>query len=267
MERHNQEIFKKINELLDENIEFALLTITKATANSPGRLGFKMLVLKDGTTFGTVGGGELEFQATKEALSSIKEKKSKTIEYNLTPDLKMACGGRVELFIEYFEATKKAYLFGGGHMGVDLTPILASLGFRVIVIDNREDYAKSSRFLNVSEVINADYLEYAENFKPSESDAVVIFTHGHTYDYDILDILCRRNIDVKYIGVIGAKNKINMIKKKISSSGYGNDLIDRVYAPIGLNIATKTTPEISVAIAAEIVAVYNGVKDIKFMSR
>lgn len=267
MERHSVEIFNKINELIKDGKEFALATIVKASAGSPGRTGFKILVFKDGSTFGTVGGGELEFQTVQNAISVISKQKSKTLEYKLTEDLKMACGGRVELFIEYFAAAKKAWFFGGGHMAQALTPILNSVGFNVIVVDNRGEFAQEERFNGVTTVINRDYLEFAEEFNPSTNDSVVIFTHGHTYDYDILNILCKRGIDVKYLGVIGAKNKIKMIKKKISDFNYEHDLINEVYAPIGLNIARRTTSEISISIAAEIVAIYNNITDIHFMSK
>ncbi len=267
MEKHSVEIFNKINELIGEGKEFALATIIKASAGSPGRTGFKILVFKDGSTFGTVGGGELEFQTVQNAVKVIEKQKSKTLDYKLTEDLKMACGGRVELFIEYFAPIKKAWLFGGGHMAQALTPLLDSVGFNVIVIDNRKEFAQKDRFNGVSEVINKDYLEFAEEFTPSTDDSVIIFTHGHTYDYDILNILCKRGIDIKYLGVIGAKNKIKMIKEKISAFNYKNDLINEVYAPVGLNIARRTTSEIAIAIAAEIVAIYNNVTEIQFMSK
>jgi len=267
MEKHSVEIFNKINELIKEGREFSLATIVKASAGSPGRTGFKMLVFKDGSTFGTVGGGELEFQTVQNAIKVIEKQKSKTLEYKLTEDLKMACGGRVELFIEYFAPLKKAWFFGGGHMAQSLSPLLNSVGFKVIIVDNRKEFAQKERFDGVAEVINRDYLEFAKEFKPSFDDSVIIFTHGHTYDYDILNIICERGINIKYFGVIGAKNKIKMIKEKISKFNYNNDLINEVYAPIGLNIARRTTSEIAIAIAAEMVAIYNNVTDIKFMSR
>jgi xanthine dehydrogenase accessory factor len=267
MERHSVEIFNLINDLIKEGKEFALATIIKASAGSPGRTGFKMVVYKDGTTFGTVGGGELEFQTVRNSVDVIDKKKSKTLEYKLTEDLKMACGGRVELFIEYFSPLKKAWLFGGGHMAQALTPMLNSIGFSVNIIDNREDFAVKERFNGVSEVVKGDYLDFAEKFNPSIDDSVIIFTHGHTYDYDILNILCKRSIDIKYLGVIVAKNKIKIIKDKIRDFAYEGNLIDNVYAPIGLNIARRTTSEISVAIVAEIIAIYNDVKEIKFMSK
>ncbi len=267
MEKHSVEIFSKINKLIEEGREFALATITKASAGSPGRTGFKMIVFENGETFGTVGGGELEYSIVQNSVKAIEKQKSLTLEYKLTEDLKMACGGRVEVFIEYFSSVKKAWLFGGGHMAQSLTPLLNSVGFNVIVVDNRKEFAQKERFKGVTDVINRDYLEFAEEFTPSADDSVIIFTHGHTYDYDILNILCKRGINVKYLGVIGAKNKIKMIKEKISGFNYDNNLINNVYAPIGLNIARRTTSEIAIAVAAEIVAVYNNITSVYFMSR
>ena len=115
-------------------------------------------------------------------------------------------------------------------------------------------------------IVISTFLDFAREFTPRENDSIIIFTYGHEYDYDILKILAQRDINVKYLGVIGAKSKIKKIKNKIKAFEYG-DLIDNIFAPIGLNIARRTTPEISIAIAAEIVAIYNGVEDIKMMSR
>ncbi len=266
MEKHNIDIFKKINELVTEGEEFVLATIIEASIGTPGRLGFKMII-NHKESFGTVGGGELEFQTSIEMKNILnKEKRSKIIKYSLTPDLKMACGGKVKIFLEYFPSAKRAWLFGAGHMGISLTPLLSSIGFRVTVIDNREDFALKEKFKDADNVILKDYLDFAREFTPRENDSIIIFTYGHEYDYDILKILAQRDINVKYLGVIGAKSKIKKIKNKIKTFEYG-DLIDNIFAPIGLNIARRTTPEISIAIAAEIVAIYNGVEDIKMMSR
>ncbi len=263
MKKHDIEIFNMINELIKNEKEFTLATIIDASEGSPGRTGFKM-ILHDDKIYGTLGGGELELRSSEEMRNCIRNKVSKKLKYDLG-DLNMACGGRVEIFIEYFPANNSAWLFGGGHMALALSPILLSLGFKVNVIDNREEYADSRRFNKDIKVIHSDYLDFASKFTPKDNDSVIIFTHGHQYDYDILKIITKRDLKLKYFGLIGAKNKVKKLKAEIQALNYG-ELIKNLHAPIGLNIARRTTNEIAVAIAAEIIAVYNNISEIKKMS-
>ncbi|MBN2460652.1 MAG: XdhC family protein, partial [Candidatus Cloacimonetes bacterium] len=80
-------------------------------------------------------------------------------------------------------------------------------------------------------------------------------------------MLCRKNIQVRYIGMIGSRDKVKNAVSRIKAASYAGNLIERVYAPIGLNIGKTTTQEIAVAIAAEILAVYNDVREVDFLSR
>lgn len=265
MELYNKQIITEINKLVEEGASFCVATIVDASSGSPGRTGFKLVFTKDEKTLGTVGGGALELSVVEKCKSCFEKKKSSFYEFDLTDDLGMACGGNVKVFIEFFEAIKTAYLFGAGHMGRSLTPLLNSINFKTVVVDNRPEFGNKTNIPEADEITCVDYLEFAEKFTPNKNDAVIIFTHGHTYDYDIMNILCRRNISCKYVGLIGSKTKLTPMKEKIKAFGYEGDLIDMLNGPIGLNIATKTTSEIAIAITAEILAVYNGVTEVDFL--
>ena len=93
-------------------------------------------------------------------------------------------------------------------------------------------------------------------------DAVIIFTHGHVHDYTVLDAVCKLGVEVKYIGMIGSKRKSQATLDRIRESNHPNNLVEQVHAPIGLNIGKTTTQEISIAIVAEILAVYNGIEKV-----
>ena len=253
-----------------QGIAFVLATIVEGVEKTPGRSGFKLISYEDKTSEGTVGGGMLERMVLDRCEEIHKTKENAFMEFELTETsegIGMMCGGKAKVYLEYFPPTKKVYIFGAGHLCRSIVPILNSIGFYCIVIDNREEYGNKERFPLAKEVYATDYFEFLDKFEPQESDSVVIFTHGHKYDFDILDKLCERNVQVKYIGMIGSKIKTDDAIKRIKEKKHSGALIDSVYAPIGLNIGKTTTQEIAIAITAEMLAVYNNITDICSLSR
>ncbi len=262
------DILKKAVRNQEKGIAFVMATVVVGVEKTPGRSGFKLISYKDGSFEGTVGGGKLERIVLDECKKVHENKINSMHEYELTETsegIGMACGGKAKVYFEYYAPTRKVYIFGAGHLCKSLVPIINSLGFYCIVVDNRENYASKKDIPLAKEVLVKDYLEYVSEFHPTENDAVIIFTHGHIHDFDILNKLCARNINPKYIGMIGSKIKVAQAVKKIKAKNHPGKLIEKVFAPIGLNIGKTTTQEIAIAIAAEVLAVYNGVQDIMFM--
>lgn len=262
------DIIAKAAENQRKGIAFVMATVVVGIEKTPGRSGFKLISYADKTIEGTVGGGKLERMVQDKCEEIHQTKQNDFMEFELTETsegIGMVCGGKAKVFFEYFEPTRKVYIFGAGHLCRSLVPILSSIGLYCIVIDNREEFANKERIPLAKEVIAIDYLEYVNTFKPAENDSVVIFTHGHIHDFDIIDALCKRNIKAKYIGMIGSKIKVAQAIDKVKNSQNKGNLIAKVYAPIGLNIGKTTTQEIAIAIAAEMLAVYNEIREIKSM--
>jgi len=259
-------ILKKMVENQKNGKSFVLATVVEGADKSPGRSGFKMISYLDGTSEGTVGGGELEKLVLEKCSEIHRSKQNDFLSFNLTKSgIGMLCGGNIKVYCEYFSAPKKVFAFGGGHLCQSLIPLLKSVGFHCVVIDNREEFASKNNLPKADEIIFSNYVDFVEKMKLTANDAIVIFTHGHLHDLEILDKICERNLIAKYIGMIGSKIKVPDTIQKIKQKKYGNNLVDSINAPIGLNIAKTTTSEIAVAIVAEILAKYNGVKEIKFM--
>ncbi len=269
MEIPINDVLIKAVETLQQGSAFVLATVVVGAEKTPGRSGFKLISYSDGSFAGTVGGGKLERLVMEECRRLHESHENSFQEYNLTDDengIGMLCGGVAKVFFEYFSVGRKAFVFGAGHLCRSLVPILRSLSFYTIVIDNRPEYVNLNRIPQANEVISSDYEEFISKFKPGREDTIVIFTHGHLYDYDILDQICRKNLQVKYLGMIGSKNKVKEALKGISQAGYKGNLVNQIHAPIGLNIGKRTTQEIAIAIAAEILAIYNGVKEIRSLT-
>ncbi|MCF7858629.1 MAG: XdhC/CoxI family protein [Candidatus Cloacimonetes bacterium] len=263
-------ILQKAVDNQKQGIPFVMATVVEGVEKTPGRSGFKLIAYEDKTSEGTVGGGKLERMVLDKCEQIHKTKKNALLEFLLTETsegIGMMCGGTAKVYLEYYPPTRKMYIFGAGHLCRSIVPIFNSIGFYCVVLDNREEYGNKERIPLAKEVYAVDYFKFLETFKPGENDSIVIFTHGHKYDFDILDKICEKNFQVKYIGMIGSKIKAQDAISRISKKQYLGDLITSVHAPIGLNIGKTTTQEIAIAITAEILAVYNEIFDIYSLSK
>lgn len=258
------EIQAKIFELNNANVPFTVATVVKTSGSTPGKVGFKMVVEPDGKTFGTVGGGGIEVEAVTEALKRIKSNESSLAEYILTDKeveqpgsanvVKMSCNGKLWVFYEVYNSKPTVYIFGGGHVGHALLSILSSQPYKTVLIDNRPEFACESANGLADSIICDDYLNYVSNFNPETNSYIVILTHKHIYDYDIVKTIYERKLNVAYIGVISSKSKAAGIKEQLPKDlGYTPD-ISHLYSPIGFELGGNSAPEIALSIAAQIQA-------------
>lgn len=272
----SKNILKKAINLLNENKEIEIIKIAKSFGSSPRTSDALMIIYnenKEEKNIGTIGGGLLEFKAIKDGFEYLNKKESASKVYNLKPEeyggIGMICGGSVEinflylnsveginavnkLLDEEFSKENFVYIFGGGHVSLDLVDLLYKIGFKCIVIDDREEFANKDRFPNAFQIFVEDYDKIFEKINITKNDYIVIVTRGHIYDYTVEKNALKT--DAVYIGMIGSKNKIKNLHDKLKSEdGYNDETISRVNAPIGLQIGAETTEEIAVSIAAELI--------------
>jgi len=254
-------IIQKIFEMNQENRPFVVATVIEAKGSAPGKVGFKMIVEADRNISGTVGGGAIEERVKDDALQALSEGKSITKEYLLSDKVEekdnditvvpMKCQGKVTLFYEVYNSLPTAYIFGGGHVGQALLNVMKNLNYYSILVDNRKEFADNKKNRSASKIIHTDYIEYSNNFNPSKDSFIVILTHGHSYDYEILHALYKRNIEVRYIGAIASANKARELKLKLVKELGESIDVEKIHAPIGLKIGGTTAAEIAVSIVAE----------------
>lgn len=154
-------------------------------------------------------------------------------------------------YIEPLTQAGHAYIFGGGHVGTALAPVLASVGFRVVVCDNRPDFAKPDHYPSAEQVILGDYLDIGAHLTLTENDYVCIMTPGHQADREVL--LQALRSPATYIGCIGSRHKIAATNAYLMANGIPEADLSRVHAPIGLEIYGQTPAEIAVSVAAEMI--------------
>ncbi|HUK29464.1 MAG TPA: XdhC family protein, partial [Candidatus Acidoferrales bacterium] len=162
----------------------SLATVVNAESGAPGKTGFRMLVHQDGSTIGTVGGGIVEAKVRDEALQSMKDGKTKLLEYDLDNQspLGLRCGGKAMIFVEPILANPRIYIFGGGHIALPLAKFANELEFSVVVVDDRKEFAARERFPMAAEVKPGDFIEVTRSIEFRHNDSVVIVTHGHEHD-------------------------------------------------------------------------------------
>jgi len=252
------DIYQEIVRIKAEGEEAALVTIVLATGSTPREEGAKMLVRADGSILGTIGGGSLEAQVVEEAVKVIKQGKPKRLHFALTAkeaeEVGMVCGGELEVFIEPILTPPTLYLFGGGHISLPLAKMGKLLGFKIAVIDDRAEFANPDRFPEADVVLAGDFAKSFPKLKIDKSSYIVIVTRGHQHDELVLEWAA--GTPAKYVGMIGSKNKIKIVFSHLLAKGITNQQLDRVHAPIGLEINAQTPEEIAISILAEIVKVH-----------
>ena len=256
----SQEVFEALTQALERGEEAALVTIVSAQGSTPQRVGAKMLVFADGRTVGTIGGGCYENDAFWKAKASIQSRKPQLVKYDLTDDFAeesgLICGGNMQVYIEPLEATPRLYVVGAGHVGFHLARLAQTIGFRVHVLDDREKFASRERFPDAAEVVVDAIPDWLHNADIPANAYVVVVTRGHTHDLDALRSLAAR--DLRYLGLIGSKAKVKRIYDALRAEGMPPECLQRVHAPVGLDIGAVSPEEIAVSILAELIAVRRG---------
>ena len=235
-----------------EGEKVALVMVTDTSGSSPASLGQVMAVLEDGSTAGTVGGGASEYRVIQQAVQAI-EQGEKVFHFKFDhAENGMVCGGGMEGYGNVLGNEARLVIFGGGHVAQSLAPIAAATGFSVVVVEDREEFApafEDMRFV----ASKADAFE--ETIPLHSTDFVVICTRGHNTDGAALSYCLGKPL--AYIGMIGSKKKVGALLETMRKNGQTEEEIERIYAPIGLNIASAKPAEIAVAILAEILLVKN----------
>ena len=150
----------------------------------------------------------------------------------------------------------KVYIFGGGHVSQELVPVIARVGFRPVVYDDRPEFAEPALFPQAESTFCGSFLELSHDVAITSDDYVVVMTRGHQADYEVLTQVLRSG--AKYLGCIGSKQKLAFCRDRLMKAGFTDREYSRLHAPIGLAIGAETPEEIAVSIAAELIAVRAG---------
>jgi xanthine dehydrogenase accessory factor len=240
-----------------EGRRFVLLTVTGTRGFTPRKAGAHMLIAADGATFGSVGGGAIEQEATRAARTLLERGEGvESIQRHLTQELGMCCGGEMNVLLETITPAPSLVILGGGNIGRALVPIANGCGFRVTLVDERPEWADPERVPGARvECRSPEAFVREERIVPS--DYVVVVTHDHALDQRLIELLLRRPL--RFLGLVGSVPKQRKFALRLRARGFSDQDIARVRSPLGVAIGAMTPEEIAVSIAGELIAARRGV--------
>ncbi len=340
-------LYQTMLQLLKDGESFAVATIFDKSGSAPRSEGAKMIVRRDGSITGSIGGGRLEAEAIRIARECIPVLKTLVHPFNLTSRdaaaSDMICGGAGEILVDCIDAGDGnnlkvyaevvdtiahgrrgwlitvlgrisadgglarqqclvkpdrtmvgeldcdpyllekliagpqkitlhseafdeqrflveplrqggvLYIFGAGHVSQKIAPLSESVGFRTVVLDDREEYASRERFPEPIEPRVIDSFRKLPDLGIDGDSYLVIVTRGHLFDKDVLEQVLRSG--AAYIGMIGSRSKRDLVYAEIMGRGFAKEELERVYAPIGTDIGAETPEELAVSIVGELIKV------------
>lgn len=233
-----------------------MVTVIGVSGSAPRTSGSRMLVFEDGSIVGTIGGGTLEFRLIHLAQESIRNGTPTRQSVNLSHDLGMCCGGNVEAYIEPLEVQLDLIIFGAGHVGQTTARFASDAGFRVTVIDPRDDFADDSLFPRGVDVQLADPLRRLDHLPWGTTAFYLVVTHSHQIDQDLIEAILPREFG--WLGMIGSRTKVAKFFIRFRAAGMDPALFSKLSAPVGLDIGAETPAEIGISIVAELVRLRRG---------
>ncbi|MDZ4697144.1 MAG: XdhC/CoxI family protein [Deltaproteobacteria bacterium] len=251
----SRKVMHRVTELLDDGRAFALCTVIAARGSVPGRVGAKMIVQPDGTQFGTVGGAGLEVRTRDLALKCLKEGRNATQRFDLAffkqGGLDSLCGGTVDILVEVMSTRPHLLLCGGGHVALEVARLCDQLEYVFSVLDDRVEFATRERFPGARGLHVARPEDFFPNTELSIYSQVLVLGYSHQIDTEVLFQCVQRFPG--YIGLICSRLKRKQMWKRLMDRGVSENAMQKVEAPVGVNIGAESPAEIAVSILGSII--------------
>lgn len=254
------EVWEKIAALTRDGVEAVVVTIAAVRGSVPGQVGAKAVVSRDGLIAGNLGGGKVEARAIQQAIDLLQTQESCRFHtWNLQRDIGMTCGGEMTFLFEKVAPLPSWHIavFGAGHVSQALVPLLATLACRVDVFDPRAEWL--ARFAPMDRVTCHQIAAFEDGVDYlTPASFLLSITQGHACDRPVLRDALRKFPELPFVGVIGSISKRAVILRELADDGISSSSLQRVHCPIGLAIGGNDPAEISISIAAQLIAVRDG---------
>ncbi len=253
-------VYEALLNVYDNGTPAALATVIKTQGSMPRHAGSKMLVYADGGIVGTVGGGAMENEVIAAAKLAVETRKSSTETYTLNsldagdPGI---CGGTATIFIEPLEVKPTLLVIGGGHVGKAVAELGLWLSYRVILSDDRAEYANESYVPGLAGYVVCKPAEIAQRVTINRNTYVAAVTRGLPVDLNLIPDLIQSS--ARYIGLIGSERRWAITAKALREQhNLTAEQLARVRSPIGLELQAESPREIALSILSEITMVRRG---------
>jgi len=222
-----------------------------------------MIVTKSKSIFGTIGGGKLEFMAIEQAIVAMNENRIIEASYTLGPEFEQCCGGKVEFIIEPMNQSPEVFVFGAGHIGIEIAHLFKDTPFKTHLIDSRAqwfDVLETDDTIQTHPVKLHDFKTFKDAVNWGLNTYVLVLTHDHRIDFDIIAMALKE--ETKFLGLIGSKTKrvrfnTMLIKELNIPEGMSN-----VVCPIGLEIGGDTPKEVAISVVAQLLQIHYAEKGV-----
>jgi len=232
---------ERSRDLLEQQVAFVAVRIYGDSEQQ----GTALLVTEE-DVYGSVADQELQAQLRQTAGDVLAKRESEKRQLR-------SSAGIVNVFFEACLPDETLLVLGAGHIASPLCKMAKLVGFRVVIVDDREDYANVQRFPQADRILAEPFVEVLRDFPLNSHTYVVLVTRGHVFDKDCL----REIIDkpVAYIGMIGSVTRLQAVFHLLEKEGVDSSMLERVHGPIGLPIGARTPEEIAVSILSEVISV------------
>lgn len=245
---------QELVEITEQGVAAVLATVVEAEGGAKVEPGAKCLIRDGMIRTESIGNAKVVDAIVRESTTHARSEKSQLVSLAI-PE----ADAKLEVFFEVLPAPPRLIVVGAGHIAVPLVKIAKVMDFHVTVIDDRLLYANRERFPDADDVLVGDMAQMLKEMTITPSCYIVLITRGHAYDEP-----CLRQImhgDAKYIGMIGSRRRIKACFQRFrEEEKVTEEAIERIYAPIGLDIATETPAEIALSILGEVIKVRRGGK-------
>ncbi len=252
-------LFEALAEADRKGIAVALATVVSAKGSVPRHAGSKMLIYPDGSTLGSVGGGEMESRVCSEAVEALREHQPRTVHYELSNPAEGdpgQCGGSADIFIDPIRPLVTLIVIGAGHVGRAVAILGKQLGFFVVVSDDRVEMCTPEAVPGADAYLACPMRDIPERWSLNTDTYIVLTTRNVDVDVEGLPALLAT--PTAYVGVIGSKRRWITTAQALAKGGTPDEAIARVRSPIGLELHAETPEEIAVSILAEVIMVRRG---------
>ena len=246
----SENILKEVAAIREERGSAVLATLVSGGVKDGWQS--KLLIKEDGSKVGTLGYPEAD-EAVLAALSEeegIPEDLLQVVELEVDG---LAGKEALKIFMESICPEPTLYLFGGGHVSFAIARIASTVGFRIVVIDDRPMFANKERFPMAEETLTLDMETAFEHLQIDDLSYIVAVTRGHQHDKPVVEQAL--TTEPAYLGMIGSRRKIALMWKDLEAKGFPREKLERVHAPIGLDIGSDSPEEIAVSVVAELIQV------------
>lgn len=253
----DQDLLIKALKASQKGQKYAFATVVETTKKgTPRKSGAKMIVLQDGTLFGSIGGGRNEKAAQKECLKAIRSAKPSLITYNYFGQKgQSVCGGQMKVFIEPAVVQNHFIICGAGHIALPLSAMAKMLNYKVTIIDNRRSFANNKRFPHVDKILVGNHARKLKSIPIDQNTHIMIVTQGNEYDFQCLKAVIKS--DIGYLGVISSKVKKIKFFNRLKKIGISARQLKKIHIPAGVDNGAQTPEEIAISISSELITFNN----------